>query len=99
METTCKKCGAIQEPNVKAVTFKNGVMHIEARCPDCDSFIKYLPQDTQIDPLSPMPFGKYKGRSIISIAHEDKGYAKWCAENLENKKYREAFKDALVSLI
>ena len=32
----------------------------------------------------PMRFGKYKGKTIREIAHEDAGYLRWMLENMQN---------------
>jgi hypothetical protein len=96
MELTCKKCGCINEPITSEKTFKNGTTHTEARCKHCNQFLQYLAHDP--NPLELIPFGKYKGRSIMSIAHEDYDYALWASENLESKRYREAFILAMEAL-
>lgn len=49
-----------------------------------------LPTDTEIE------FGKYSGKTVEEIAHEDPGYAEWAAENLDDKpRLAAAFEEAL----
>lgn len=85
-----------EETKQKEKTFANGTKHTESRCPVCDCFLKWLAHPG--NPLETMHFGKYKGRTIMSIAHEDYDYAWWAAENLESAKMRESFRLALESL-
>jgi len=36
-----------------------------------------------------MPFGKYKGKALITILSEDSGYIKWLGENTDDQKIKE----------
>ena len=72
----CKHCGTITEKDkliVQDVTFKNGTKHREARCPECNHWIQYLPQG------GPVLFywGKYPITPIEEIHREDPDYLKW----------------------
>jgi hypothetical protein len=96
----CKKCRVeITEEEAKKtdVTFKNGTQHIEARCPHCNSYLKYLAHDHEGNPLEILPFGKYAGRTCMSIACEDYNYAYWYIENGKGR-YVKDFEVALQSL-
>ncbi|NCU42357.1 MAG: hypothetical protein EOM19_06610 [Candidatus Moranbacteria bacterium] len=96
VELTCKSCGSIEEPTVTEKTFSNGSVHKEARCPSCGAYIKYLAGEP--NPLDTMYYGKYKGRTIMSIAKEDPDYAQWASANLKKQKERDSFLLALKSL-
>lgn len=50
------------------------------------------------NPLDTMYYGKYKGRTIMSIAKEDPDYAQWASANLKKQKERDSFLLALKSL-
>jgi RNase P subunit RPR2 len=40
---TCQKCGSVfEEYKTAEQIFSNGTKHISARCPECNSFVKYL---------------------------------------------------------
>ena len=74
MKVECKKCGFNDFPN----TEKSNI-HIKATCKNCNSFIKFLPQNkNEIDFV--FYFGKYKGRnasSLIGTNAEEFNYLKW----------------------
>lgn len=90
---TCEKCQAdfSEEEAVKEKTGK----HIKASCPYCNRYIKFLPQETT--PMEVLPFGKYRGRTVMSATHEDRSYAEWFVRT-QKGRYREAFLLALKSL-
>lgn len=47
--------------------------------------LQELCEDAQVrDPLTKMPFGKYKGRTFDSIQKENPGYFTWCLKNFED---------------
>lgn len=74
MELTCKKCGLFAQPKTEKAN-----MHIKASCSDCDSFIKFLPQN-KIESDFTLFFGKYKGRNVKSMLGSNKDefdYLKW----------------------
>jgi hypothetical protein len=91
---TCHSCGALfEEYKTAEKIFKNGTKHIEARCPLCDKWIKYLPQENFI-----MPFGKYKGMDIDEVARKDLDYIRWLEENTESNSIRNRCLSAIAKL-
>jgi RNase P subunit RPR2 len=82
MIEVCKKCGTVIEswkeiPKV----FSNGTNHIELRCPDCQWFYKYKPQNNDFE----LWFGKYKGKKVSEVLIEDYDYLWWLLENSDEK--------------
>ena len=53
--------------------FKNGTKHLEGKCPQCEMFLAFIPQN-----LPPhLWFGKYKGEFIADIFQKDPEYLSW----------------------
>lgn len=77
MKLDCYTCKMEIEPKTSFKIMRNGTEHIEARCPKCNRFLKYLPQkkDTIVN------FGKYKGLKLTEIIEKYPDYAEW----LKNK--------------
>lgn len=74
MKLTCSKCGHTGIPKTEKTN-----IHIKASCFECDSFIKFLPQNSDEDDFI-LYFGKYKGRSVKSMVGsttEEFQYLKW----------------------
>ena len=61
----------------KSVQEKKSV-HLGLYCAGCGKWIKWIPQEKN-DPEKKMPFGKYKGISLVEILRKDPGYIKWLA--------------------
>lgn len=81
----CKSCGSVfEEYKTTEKIFKNGTKHLEARCPDCGKWIKYLPQGKD----TTMWYGKYKGEKIEDIIIKDPEYIMWLKENSKNNTRR-----------
>jgi len=92
-EKICKKCGSVfDEYETIERIFRNGTKHIEARCPVCGKYIKYLPQDN-----FRMPFGKYKGMDIMDVARKDIDYLRWLEENTTKNSIRNRCREAIMS--
>lgn len=75
MNLTCKKCGLFVDETdckIEHLPLPSGGFHLKCSCPDCGSYIKFLPHS---EPK--LYFGKYKGKTIKEIAKEDKEYLKW----------------------
>jgi len=74
----CKKCG-----NDKFYYTPSG-NHLGEYCENCNAWQKWMPQN---NPITTMPFGKYKGELIAEI--NDFAYLEWLENNLnateENK--------------
>jgi uncharacterized protein (DUF3820 family) len=91
--TNCKKCG-----HDKFYEAPSGT-HLGQYCAKCYSWQKWLPQN---NPITIMPFGKYKGELIAEI--NDLPYLVWLEHNLnateENKikfgKLIKAIKERLI---
>lgn len=73
MELFCTKCRKNKEVKTNVVTFKNGTKHIEGKCFECHTFIKWIPQEI-IPHNYKMPFGKYKGKTLGEIKRIDDDY-------------------------
>ena len=69
--TNCKKCG-----HNKFYEAPSGT-HLGQYCAKCYSWQKWLPQN---NPITIMPFGKYKGELIAEI--NDFPYLAWLQDNL-----------------
>jgi uncharacterized protein (DUF3820 family) len=78
-------CGHCQE-DVEYKVEPSG-KHIKATCLKCDSYIKFITHTDAAD--FQMPFGKYKGETLLSISKKDKGYLLWILENIDSKNIKE----------
>ena len=72
MKTSPCPHSALQE---RPVTFRDGTRHIEALCSLCGRHIKYVSQRPPEEQI--LYFGRYKGRLILDVVHEDPSYAAW----------------------
>ena len=72
----CFSCGEV-EPKLIDRVFSNGTKHVEARCPVCDRFLKFMPQEFDLKEII-MPFGKHKGLRISDL---ESSYLYWLLEN------------------
>jgi uncharacterized protein (DUF3820 family) len=46
-----------------------------------------------------MPFGKYKGETLLSVSKKDKGYLLWILENIDSKNIKEKINLVLLKKI
>lgn len=74
----CHQCGSLNW-SAKEVEFANGSKHIQAKCDDCMSHIRYLPSG---EPM--FHFGKYKGKRVKEVS--DLSYLTWCVESCTSIK-------------
>lgn len=82
---SCYKCGQSKYFETPK-TFKNGTIHIELRCVNCNAFNGFKPQHK--DPRGfEMPIGKYKGTGMTlqEIWEVDLPYLEWAAKNMDKK--------------
>ncbi len=70
-----------------------------AYCIDCNTLVKSFnkasnnKQDFNIDYV--LKSGKHEGKTILQAVQDDKKWAKWCSENLENDYIKESIKQAM----
>jgi len=84
----CPRCHYEGRVITQRVQFRNRGKHLEARCAQCDKYIKYLP--SKIPPhFFRMPIGKYKGKTLLEILQEDREYLVWCYENFNKGSLRD----------
>lgn len=75
MDITCKKCGS------KEYRTEESGQHIKAICSNCDSYIKFLPQNREV---ITMPFGKFKDQEIkLLTTKEHVEYLNWMLKNVK----------------
>ncbi len=93
-EVVCKYCATVDDYYTIEKKFKNGTVHIEAKCNNCDKHIKYLSQGGP--PI--LYFGKYKGKDVTTI--EDLFYLTWLDENVHKMSValKRAIKDRIAEL-
>lgn len=86
MDITCQHCGLVNDYRTE-----KSELHLTAYCNSCGSYIKHLPQN---NPITTMPFGKYKGREIASLSSaEELRYVGWMIDNsTANEKIKTALK-------
>lgn len=97
MSEVCKKCGCIfKEWKINPRTFTNGTFHLEARCPECNWFYKYMPQKEGTD--FKLYFGKYSGKMVSEVMREDFEYLWWLLENYDKQKFRDKLQKTIDSL-
>lgn len=91
-ELTCAQCGS-HNYSASEVEFANGSKHVQAKCDDCGSHIRYLPSG---EPM--FHFGKYKGLRVKEV--HDISYLTWCIESCTSIKGRlkKAIKDRIQEL-
>lgn len=77
MKLLCFKCDKEVEIKTSFKIMRNGTEHIEARCLQCNKFLKYLPQKKDVI----LTFGKHKGKKLTEIIEKYPDYTKW----LKNK--------------
>lgn len=82
-------------PNTTEKIFKDGRKHIEAKCPDCEKFIKWLPQWVNPGDFR-LPFGKHSGQALKDV---DRKYLEWCRENLQEDKIKKIIKEYLAGTV
>ena len=75
-EVVCKRCGVVHSVDKLLISIEGEKRGIKARacCPDCESFIKWLPTAMDIR----MPYGKYKDCLINEL---DLSYVLWMLNN------------------
>lgn len=88
----CQNCG-----NVDDYSVKQAGPHQSAYCNECDAFIKHLPQN---NPVSVMPFGKYKGRELKSLKDDEEvRYLQWFIQMPDLKpRIKEAIQSHLLAI-
>lgn len=77
-EVICKNCGSVSV-KLKPVVYPKGGQHVEATCKDCQSQA-FIPQNQDADEFL-MPFGKYRGNTILEVCQRDPRYASWLLES------------------
>ena len=65
--------------------------HIEQRCSHC-GHLRFVRQTWM---AFVMPFGKYRGLSLVEILKRDRGYIEWGAANMRQASLRERFAEAI----
>ena len=73
----CFTCKKDIEPKTSFKIMRNGTEHIEARCPLCNRFLKYLPQKKD----TVLMFGMHKGTKLSEIVENYPDYALWLKTN------------------
>jgi len=82
----CPKCNKQRGYYVNLVEFKNGTQHLEARCDVCNRYIKYLKQDTTLEPMEEViSFGKHKGMKMSELMEAHPDYVEWMSRKLDGK--------------
>jgi hypothetical protein len=71
---TCPKCKAEFETGI---TYRSG-KHTRLDCPECKSYIKFLPQEPIGEPADfTLSFGRHIGKTIAEIHNIDPIYIHW----------------------
>lgn len=70
---SCKKC------NHPIFVYTQKGPHLGQYCAKCGAWQKWWPQN---NPITVMPFGKYKGQNIDEI--QDRNYLEWLVINLKD---------------
>lgn len=89
----CKKCNKEVEYSTQEVIFKNGTKHLEARCAECKTYLKYLPQN---NPITILPYGKHKGKSLEEICEIDIEYLRWLYDETDKENLKESIDNAII---
>lgn len=83
----CRRCGS-ENLLLKEVTFKNGTLHTKADCLDC-ALLFFAPRELEENQNDfSMPFGKYKGSTLLEISRSDPDYLMWAASTLKGNIQR-----------
>jgi hypothetical protein len=69
--------------------FKNGSIHLEKRCKECNKHLGYEPQNKPIEESFVLPFGKYKGKTLKFIFDTDFNYLDWLANTEPTSNLKE----------
>lgn len=63
-------------------TFEDGSQHIEAKCPNCGKFLKWLRNMEGCDGFK-LFFGKYSGYTLKDLLNHDRQYVEWLAKECD----------------
>lgn len=83
----CFQCSSTRMTIVENAQ-SNGVMQFKGSCQDCGTKTGALPYAKDLDSIgcTVIPFGKYKGMTLMQIHQEAPDYLQWCADNLTDVK-------------
>lgn len=82
MPFTCHKCGTVTLKEGKLVTFQNKTVHLELLCAGCGRFVSWKRHVSNSEFV--MPFGKYRGMTLLEILDRDRHYLEWALNNFES---------------
>ncbi len=90
-----------EHPDAGYFIQKIGV-HTGAYCNTCEIWLEWVENtdkgNNSGNPYYVLKSGKHEGKTILQAVQDDKKWAKWCSENLENDYIKESIKQAMRQL-